>query len=130
MLPMENKSNPNQNPYVRPALTQSTTVTQQPVMRPIASPKHGVSAIKVILVLFLMIILGTGVGYGASFFSEKTGTSFVPAALNSNAPVKGKIYGNGDTSVFKDTAEGVLQNGGIDGDGEYHLVRTGGSSQY
>src|ERR1700722_2027642 len=127
---MENKSDPNQSPYVRPASPQSTTAGQQPVMRPISSPKHGVSSLKVLLVLLLMIILGTGVGYGASFFSAKTGTSLVPAALNPNAPTKGKIYGNGDTSIFKDTAEGVLQNGGDQGDGEYHLVRTGGPSQY
>src|ERR1700683_48993 len=116
---MENKSNPTQNPYVRPSSAHHPTPTaaaSQSVMRPIKS-KHGVSGIKVFFVLIVMIALGIGVGYGASFVSAKTGTSLVPAALNPNAPVKGKIYGSGDTSVFKDTAEGVLQSGGIDGEG-------------
>lgn len=129
---MENKSNPTKNPYVRPSSAQQTTspaAASQSVMHPVTT-KHGVSGVKVFLVLVLMILLGFGTGYGASFVSAKTGTSLVPAALNPNAPVKGKMYGNGDPSVFKDTAEGVLQNGGIDGDGEYHLVRTGGPSQY
>jgi len=98
-------------------------------MQSFSSDKKGVSGGKVILVLLLMIFLGVGVGYGASLVSAKTGTSIVPASLNPNAPAKGKTYGNGDTAVFKDTAEGVLKNGGIDGEGQYHLVRPGGDSQ-
>lgn len=129
---MENKSNPTHNPYVHPSSAQSSPsigAASQPVMRPVTT-KQGVSGIKVFFVLIVMIALGIGVGYGATFVSAKTGTSFVPSALNPNAPVKGKVYGSGDTSVFKDTAEGILQNGGDQGDGEYHLVRSGGPSQY
>lgn len=119
---MENQSSPKQS--------SPATSSSQPVMRPMIPSKHGVSGIKVFFVLVILIIVGTGVGYAASFFSAKTGTTLVPQALNPNAPVAGKTYGNGDPSVFKDTAEGVLQKGGIDGDGEYHLVRSGGPSQY
>jgi len=127
---METKpnSNPNQSPYVRTSPQQATNA--QSVIHPVNSAKHGVSGVTVFFVLVVMLALGIGIGYGASFYSAKTGTSLVPAALNPNAPVKGKIYGNGSTSVFKDTAEGILQNGGDQGDGEYHLVRSGGPSQY
>jgi hypothetical protein len=119
---MENQSNPKQpNPV---------SSVSQPVMRPMTPAKHGISGIKVFIVLVIMLVLGTGVGYAASLFLAKTGTALVPQALNPNAPVAGKTYGNGDPSIFKDTAEGVLQKGGIDGDGEYHLVRSGGPSQY
>lgn len=129
---MGNTSNPTQNPYVRQSSAQQTTSTaavSRPVMQPVIT-KSSASGIKVFFVLIVMVALGIGIGYGASFVSAKTGTSLVPAALNPNAPVTGKIYGNGDTSVFKDTAEGVLQNGGDQGDGAYHLVRSGGPSQY
>jgi hypothetical protein len=124
---MESKENSKQSPYVRTSPQQATNA--QPVMHPVNPPKHGVSGATVFFVLVLMLALGVGAGYGASFVSAKTGTSLVPAALNPNAPVKGKIYGNGDTSTFKDTAEGILQKGGDQGDGEYHLVRSGGPSQ-
>jgi hypothetical protein len=125
---MESKSDSNQSPYVRASAPQASSAAS-PVMRPLVSSKKGVSGGKVLLVLLLMIIIGVGAGYGGSFFSSATGTSLVPSALNPNAPAKGKVFGSGDTSVFKDTAEGNLQNGGIDGDGEYHLVRPGGPSQ-
>lgn len=124
---METKSDLSQSPYVRTSSQQASTA--QSVMHPVNPAKHGVSGGKVFFVLIVMIVLGVGIGYGASFFSAATGTSLVPAALNPNAPVKGKTYGNGSTSIFKDTAEGVLQNGGDQGDGAYHLVRSGGPSQ-
>ena len=42
---------------------------------------------------------------------------------------KGMVVGSTDTKTFKDTATGKLQAGGIDGEGQYHLVRPGGDSQ-
>jgi hypothetical protein len=136
---MENKSDANQSPFVRRSsanqAVESTSVSKaqssaKPVMQTVKPNNKGISGGKVFLVLILMILIGVGIGYGASFVSAKTGTSLVPNALNPNAPAAGKIYGNGDPSVYKDTAEGVMQNGGIDGDGQYHLVRSGGASQY
>ncbi len=41
----------------------------------------------------------------------------------------GTELGSGDRDVFKDTAEGVLKEGGIDSEGQYHLERPGGESQ-
>ncbi|SRR5258708_3301682 len=112
-----------------PFVQKASVSKPQTVMQSFDAEKKNVSGGKVLLVLILMILLGVGLGYGASIFSAKTGTSIIPASLNPNAPAKGKIYGKGDTAVFKDTAEGVLKNGGIDGEGQYHLVRPGGDSQ-
>jgi len=39
------------------------------------------------------------------------------------------LYGSNDTKTFKDTAEGTLKEGGIDGEGAFHLERPGGDSQ-
>jgi len=138
VMPMDNLS--NKNPSIQKSTIKSSaptgtataaksSTTSGPVMQSMLPPKKGVSGGKVLMVLIIMILLGVGFGYGSSFFSAKTGVSFVPSALNPNAPVKGKSYGDGDPSVFKDTAEGMLKNGGIDGEGQYHLVRPGGDSQ-
>src|ERR1700744_1244349 len=103
---MENKSSVAQSSYVHQSSaspSSSAAVASQPIMRPLASTKHGVPGAAAFLILVLMVVLGIGAGYGASLYSAKTGTSIVPNVLNSNAPVKGKVYGSGDTSVFKDT---------------------------
>lgn len=132
---METNVNSNQSPFVAPTSPQAVSSASKPVssnqqvMQSFSSPTKGVSSIKAFIVLIIMVFLGVGVGYAASIFVPQTGASIVPNALNPNAPTKGKIYGNGDTSVFKDTAEGIMQAGGIDGEGQYHLVRPGGDSQ-
>lgn len=83
------------------------------------------------IILFLLaIILGVGVGY---VLSQKgvaaTSSSSSNATTGSSVIQKGVMYGSNDTSTFKDTTQGVMQNGGIDGEGQYHLVRPGGDSQ-
>ena len=56
----------------------------------------------------------------------KTATSTVTTSEDIS---KGQIFGSDDTKTFKDKAEGIMKEGGIDGEGAYHLVRTGGDSQ-
>ena len=40
-----------------------------------------------------------------------------------------KTAGIADKKTFKDKAEGILKEGGIDGEGNFHLERQGGESQ-
>lgn len=40
-----------------------------------------------------------------------------------------KAAGIADKKTFKDSAEGILKEGGIDGEGNFHLERPGGESQ-
>jgi len=124
-MPMENQENKTPK-STQPAKPTGTNPT---VMQSFTPAKQGVGGGIVVMVLILMIALGVGVGYSASLFSTQAGANFIPNALKPSNLVKGKMYGNGDPSVFKDTAEGTLQNGGIDGEGAYHLVRPGGASQ-
>lgn len=76
------------------------------------------------------VILGIGAGYilsrGKTVNTKITSGS--TAQTISSLP-KGTVVGSNDMSTFKDTAEGVVQNGGIDGEGQFHLVRPGGDSQ-
>ena len=136
-MPMEKQSKQT-SPFVKPASATPVQASSsakkplsedRPVMHSFKSANKGVSGPTVFFVLVLMLALGLATGFGASVISAKTGTSIVPQSLNPNGPAKGKTYGASDTSVFKDTAEGTLKNGGIDGEGQYHLVRPGGDSQ-
>lgn len=99
-------------------------------MQSFKETKKGPSTIQILVVLLLMAALGVGTGYGVAAFTSKPGQkSVVPNALNPNAPAKGESYGSEDTSAYKDTAEGTLKEGGIEGEGQYHLERPGGESQ-
>lgn len=83
---------------------------------------------KVIALLVLVVVLGIVSGYFISGGSKnqiaRTGT-----ITNLSSAPKGTVVGSNDTSTFKDTADGTLKVGGIDGEGAYHLVRPGGDSQ-
>ncbi|MFN4212349.1 MAG: hypothetical protein ACK4FL_00045 [Microgenomates group bacterium] len=70
------------------------------------------------------IILGIIVGFGATKIQKltKTETSTKTTQIQ-------KIVGIADKKTFKDKAEGVLREGGIDGEGNFHLERVGGPSQ-
>ena len=92
-------------------------------------PKEGsfVTA-KLLAALLLIAILGVGSGYLLSKKGDVAGIN--PKGNGSPATVsKGKVVGSNDTKTFKDIAEGVLKTGGINGEGQFHLKRTGGESQ-
>lgn len=73
----------------------------------------------------IIILMGVGTGYVLSHNAQ--GTS--PMSTDSSAAPAKKIVGSKDSKTFKDTAEGTLQEGGIDGEGTHKLLRPGGDSQ-
>ena len=81
---------------------------------------------KFIIIAIAVLILGVGTGY---FLSHGSAVLKVKNSITSSTVAKGTTEGSSDTSVFKDTAEGVLKEGGIEGEGAFHLVRPGGDSQ-
>lgn len=107
-----------------------STPDTQSVMHSFTEHKNASFSPKFIIILLVVALAGVGTGFGLTKFTEQTGTQIVPAALNPNAPQKGKSYGTGDEKTFPDTAEGIVREGGIDGEGQYHLERPGGESQY
>ena len=82
--------------------------------------------------LVLVVLIGLGVGTGYVLGKAMPGiipSNALPSPNDKNAIEKGKIYGSADTKVFKDNAEGKLVEGGVEGEGQFHLERTGGESQ-
>lgn len=73
-------------------------------------------------VILIVILMTVGIAGGYLFSKFKGGTKTV------NAP-KGTIVGIADKKTFKDSAEGILKEGGIGSEGNFHLQRPGGVSQ-
>ncbi len=73
----------------------------------------------------LLLVLGVATGF---LLSRSGGVSVAtnqkPSYVNT-----GKVAGITDTKTFKDSAEGVIEKGGLDGEGTHNLVRDGGPSQ-
>lgn len=73
--------------------------------------------------LVVAIVLGTVTGFIINKISS-TGKKTTTSGTSTGTKV-----GVTDKKTFKDKAEGVLKEGGIDGEGNFHLVRPGGESQ-
>jgi hypothetical protein len=69
------------------------------------------------------VIIGSIVGFGLSRFNKKTS--------NTSGDTKNTAQSAGivDKKTFKDSVEGILREGGIDGEGNFHIERPGGVSQ-
>ena len=83
------------------------------------------------LFIFLIIaaVMGVMTGYLLGNRNVSGGNALISGTIDSSKASKGTIVGSNDTKTFKDTASGTLKNGGINGEGQFHLVRTGGDSQ-
>jgi len=79
--------------------------------------------------LIMTAIAGVVTGFMLSNMGKLSGSALTSGSANSSKITKGTIVGSNDTKTFKDTAVGTLKNGGIDGEGQFHLARTGGDSQ-
>lgn len=76
-------------------------------------------------VYVVLILLGLGTGYVlASKSTPAAGPNSTPEVVKTD-----KVVGSTDTKTFKDSAEGKIEKGGVDGEGTHKLVRSGGASQ-
>jgi len=90
-------------------------------------------SLKIVFAIFLVVVLGVFSGYGLNKTIGQGGGGVQlegkPGEEGSTSIKKGLVVGSKDESTFKDSAEGELNDGGIDGEGSHHLVRPGGDSQ-
>jgi hypothetical protein len=83
---------------------------------------------KLIIILLVVVLIGLGSGYYLAQSGGSVGGS-TTQSVTSVGMKKGATEGVSNTSAFKDTAEGTLKEGGVDGEGAFHLERSGGESQ-
>lgn len=93
-------------------------------------PKKNLKTVA-LYVLSALLVVGAGIGSG---WYLSGGQSSGVLGENGDGPPKTKTgakeAGIADESTFRDTADGILETGGVDGEGTHHLVREGGPSQY
>lgn len=102
---------------------------EQPLMNTFEPKEGSFLTAKLLAALLLIAILGAGSGYLLSKNGNVAGGISLKEKVGSLSISKGTIVGSNDTKTFKDIAEGVLKTGGIDGEGQFHLQRSGGESQ-
>lgn len=86
-------------------------------------------SMKKTIILFLIVIgVGIGTGYILSLTNQTISSTDSSESATSSQEVK-KSVGIKDKKTFKDHAEGTLREGGIEDEGQFHLVRHGGDSQ-
>ncbi len=89
----------------------------------------GWAGVVVPAVLIIVVILA-GVGTGWLLAQKASGGgSGLGGGGGVGAILQGGVGACKNEAVFRDSAEGELTEGGIDGEGTYHLVREGGPSQ-
>lgn len=91
-----------------------------------ASTIEKISYKKLLFFIFITFIFGVITG----FITARVPTLLKKETSSLNLPSSSKkTVGIADKKTFKDKAEGVLKEGGIDGEGNFHLERPGGISQ-
>lgn len=94
------------------------------IVRDLNQSKDEVTSKKFMTFVVVAIIGGLIVGFVLTRFN-KAKSSVNPASGNDDK----KTVGIADKKTFKDQAEGKLREGGMDGEGNFHLERPGGESQ-
>lgn len=91
-------------------------------------PKSGKKNLAIILASLLVVVAGIITGW--MFAGSPSGsTGNAPAGITGVKTTNGEA-GLEDTSGLDTEVSGVLEEGGIQGEGTHHLVRDGGPSQY
>lgn len=110
--------------------TQSV-LNPQPVMRKFdgGSTKEAKNNVLLAAISFVVVAAGIGTGWLISGVGGSAGTTNTPVA--EGITVSQNEAGVNDESMFTGEApEGILESGGIEGEGTHHLVREGGPSKY
>jgi hypothetical protein len=101
--------------------------TDESKVKPLDWTKKGGGYSYPIFALILAVVLLLGVGGGYLINAYGPGAGPTSTAKDEEGTTKG--VGIADKKEFPDQAEGKLREGGIDGEGNFHLERPGGESQ-
>lgn len=89
--------------------------------------KQNKPSMKLLGIVLVIILVGVGTGY--TLANSGIGPVTRDPAVKDYDVTTGKSFGEKDAEEFPDTAEGTLREGGVEGEGAYHLERPGGESQ-
>lgn len=107
-----------------------TKSTASPVLiRKFDEKKPRSNNLKTVIIVLLLVLAGIGTGYLLSSKKGLIRTEPLSREVGEEGIKPGTTVGIADEKTFRDSAEGQLEKGGIDGEGSHHLVRPGGDSQ-
>lgn len=115
-------------PVAQPVNTEQTkpTLVKEVQMKP-KKDKKGM----MLNILIAVAVVVAGVGTGWLLSGKSLAKSSTPKVeKQEGVKVNDKEAGVTDESMFPDEAEGILEKGGIEGEGTHHLVREGGESKW
>lgn len=107
-------------------LNPVSTNVSQPVVRKLETK----TPVKKNLILALISLVVVAAGIGAGYLLSGVGKGTPEMGTTGEIKVSKDEAGVADESKYPDTAEGILEEGGIGGEGTYHIVRGVGPSQY
>ena len=104
-----------------PSLSEENVMEE--AVASVAAPKKSINPM-MLGAYAMAVALGIGTGYLLSQKAGPASQTASPALINT-----GKVAGVTDERTFKDSAEGKVEKGGINGEGTHKLIREGGESQ-
>jgi hypothetical protein len=116
-----------QKPQVEPQIAPEI---KKPLLRSFAPPKIASKKKFLIPAIAGVLIIVGGIGAGWFLSNRTSDKSKGPTPIVNDKEAKGSSDMVADESVFKDTAEGTLVEGGIEGEGTHHLDRGTGPQKY
>jgi hypothetical protein len=99
------------------------------LVKPVAPQLKKTKPAALIIIALLIIAVGVGTGYGLSLLTSGATTIKSTAEIAEEGIKVGDVVGSMDEKSFRDKASGVLDRGGIDGEGSHKLLREGGEDQ-
>ena len=106
-----------------PGQTPQAPTSPVPVLKPVVKTNSK----KQNLILSLIALVVVGLGVGVAYLVVRPNLYQSPKTVASKPGAK--EAGIADEATFKDSAEGLLEEGGVAGEGTHHLTRSGGVSQ-
>ncbi len=73
-----------------------------------------------------LVLMGLGTGF---LLTQNTKVTNIQSNESPKMVKTDKVEGVSDTKNFKDSAEGMMERGGFNGEGTHRLIRDGGPSQ-
>jgi len=117
-----------QAPTAQPVVKQAPAQKESQSIVKKLEPEKKTMPVKTILIALAIVLAGVGSGYGLSkVTSGSIGLKSSKEIAEAGVKV-GDVVGSSETT-FKDDAQGVLQLGGVVGEGSHHLLREGGPDQ-
>jgi len=113
----------DKNKWAQESLIQNPKISQNP------ENMNSIFTKNLFIFLIIAAILGGVTGYVVGTRKGDVGSTLNSGSIDASKITKGTVVGSNDTKTFKDTTNGTLKNGGINGEGQFHLVRPGGDSQ-